>query len=81
MTGPADGSPCHSGVGTVTASNHSVKVIQPGRLIDGLGGPLLNNMAVEADLLVVDGDPTQDIAALRKVTAVFQGGKLVGGEA
>ena len=35
----------------------------------------------EADLLVVDGDPTQDIAALRKVTAVFHGGKLVRGEA
>ena len=34
----------------------------------------------EADLLVVDGDPTQDIAALRKVQAVFQGGRLVGGE-
>ena len=35
----------------------------------------------EADLLVVDGDPAQDIAALRDVTAVFQGGRLVGGEA
>ena len=35
----------------------------------------------EADLLVVEGDPTQDIAALRKVAAVFQGGRLVGGEA
>jgi imidazolonepropionase-like amidohydrolase len=34
----------------------------------------------EADLLVVDGDPAQDIAALRQVTAVFQGGRLVGGE-
>ena len=34
----------------------------------------------EADMLVVDGDPAQDIAALRKVTAVFQGGRLVGGE-
>ena len=35
----------------------------------------------EADLLVVDGDPVQDITALRQVTAVFQGGRLVGGEA
>ena len=33
----------------------------------------------EADLLVVDGDPSQDIAALRKVTAVFQGGRLAVG--
>ena len=30
----------------MTATNHSVKVIQPGRLIDGLGGPALSNMAV-----------------------------------
>ncbi|PKB78428.1 MAG: hypothetical protein BZY88_18480 [SAR202 cluster bacterium Io17-Chloro-G9] len=35
----------------------------------------------EGDLLVVDGDPTQDIAVLRNVTAVFQGGRLVGAEA
>ena len=30
----------------MTASNDYVKVVQPGRLIDGLGGPPLNNMAV-----------------------------------
>ena len=30
-----------------------------------------------ADLLVVDGDPATDIAALRRVRAVYQGGRLV----
>ncbi|MCH8108153.1 MAG: hypothetical protein IIB30_07330, partial [Chloroflexi bacterium] len=30
----------------MTSSNDSITVIQPGRLIDGLGGPPLNNMAV-----------------------------------
>ena len=30
-----------------------------------------------ADLLVVDGDPATDIAALRQVRAVYQGGRLV----
>ncbi len=30
-----------------------------------------------ADLLVVDGDPATDIAALRQVRAVYQGGQLV----
>ena len=28
----------------------------------------------EADLIVVDGDPLQDIRALRNVVAVFKGG-------
>ena len=37
-------------------------VIAPGRL---------------ADLLVVDGDPTQDLAALERVRYVFKGGELV----
>jgi len=43
--------------------------------------PAIREMHKEADLLVVDGDPTQDIAELRKVAAVFQGGRLVGGDA
>ncbi len=30
-----------------------------------------------ADILVVDGDPTADITALRQVRAVYQGGRLV----
>ena len=37
-------------------------VIAPGRL---------------ADLLVVDGDPTQDLTALERVRYVFKGGELV----
>ena len=32
----------------------------------------------EADLLVVEGDPVEDIAALNKVVAVFNGGQMVG---
>ena len=35
----------------------------------------------DADLLVVEGDPTRDIAALKKVIAVFKGGRRVGGPA
>ena len=31
----------------------------------------------EADILVVDGNPAQDIAAIRDVLAVFQGGSVV----
>ena len=31
----------------------------------------------QADLLVVNGDPSQDIAALKSVVAVFQGGALI----
>jgi imidazolonepropionase-like amidohydrolase len=31
----------------------------------------------KADLLVVDGDPTQEIAALKSVVDVFQSGELV----
>ena len=31
----------------------------------------------EADILVVDGNPAQDIAAVRDVLAVFQGGSMV----
>lgn len=31
----------------------------------------------KADLLVVDGDPTKDIKALRDITDIFQGGNLI----
>ena len=30
-----------------------------------------------ADLLLVDGNPAEDISSLRRVAAVFQGGRLV----
>ena len=43
--------------------------------IDGAVGTL--EAGKQADVLVVDGDPSQDIAALRKVVDVFQGGELV----
>ena len=33
-----------------------------------------------ADMLVVDGDPTVDISALRRVAAVYLGGKLMGSD-
>ena len=31
----------------------------------------------QADLLVVDGDPSQDVKALRNVVDVFKGGSVV----
>jgi imidazolonepropionase-like amidohydrolase len=31
----------------------------------------------EADLTVLDGDPTQDVSAFSRVAAVFQGGRRV----
>jgi imidazolonepropionase-like amidohydrolase len=43
--------------------------------IDGQVGAL--EAGKQADLLVVDGDPSQDIAALKSVVDVFQGGDLV----
>ena len=43
--------------------------------IDGEAGTLEPGM--RADLLVVDGDPSQDIAALSNVADVFKGGVLV----
>jgi len=30
-----------------------------------------------ADILIVDGDPTEDITAVKRVYAVFKGGRLV----
>ena len=43
--------------------------------IDGEVGTL--EAGKQADVLVVDADPSQDIAALRNVVDVFQGGELV----
>ena len=46
--------------------------------IDILGQVGTVEAGKEADLLVVEGDPVEDIAALNKVVAVFNGGQMVG---
>jgi imidazolonepropionase-like amidohydrolase len=47
---------------------------------DGLGlGSVTGRLrpGLAADLLIVDGDPTADVTALRDVRAVVRGGALV----
>ena len=46
--------------------------------IDILGQVGTVEAGKEADLLVVEGDPVEDIAALNKVVVVFNGGQMVG---
>jgi imidazolonepropionase-like amidohydrolase len=46
--------------------------------IDILGQVGTVEAGKEANLLVVEGDPVEDIAALNKVVAVFNGGQMVG---
>jgi len=48
------------------------------RILDRVGTV---EVGKEADLLVVEGDPTRDIDALTRVVAVFKGGRRVGGRA
>jgi len=38
-------------------------------------------LGMEADLIAVDGNPLQDITAVRRVTFVMKGGKVVKNEA
>ncbi len=44
-------------------------------MVDGEVGSL--EPGKQADVLVVDGDPLQDITAIRNVAAVFQAGQRV----
>jgi imidazolonepropionase-like amidohydrolase len=50
--------------------------IGPARFLSGGDSPDWGNVAVgqRADLLLVEGDPTRDVAALSAIRAVLQGG-------
>jgi imidazolonepropionase-like amidohydrolase len=55
----------------VSATSRAAKAI-------GLGGEIGTvKPGLEADLIAVDGDPTTDITALRRVVFVMRGGKFV----
>ena len=48
---------------------------RPARLLDPAGGTGVVEEGAWADLLLVDGDPTQEIEATRRIVAVFQHGR------
>jgi imidazolonepropionase-like amidohydrolase len=59
----------------VAATRHGAEALSAG---DRLGAIARGKLA---DLVAVDGDPTTDIAALRRVSFVMQGGQVVAGSA
>ena len=55
----------------VAATSRAAGALGFGHLVGSLEG------GKKADLLIVDGDPTRDIAALRQIDAIMLGGRFV----
>jgi len=63
----------------MSGTSASCTLLSAARLLDGSGGPPLEGAAllIEADVLVVQRDPTRDLAALRQVLDIYQAGQRV----
>jgi imidazolonepropionase-like amidohydrolase len=61
-------------------SDSEAVVAATGRAADALGvGNLVGSLASgkKADILIIDGDPTRDISALRKINTIILGGQVL----